>query len=53
MLAGENSREVAARVKKKLAEIQEKLPAGVEIQTEYDRSILVGQTIGTVEKNLF
>jgi len=53
MLAGENSREVAGRVKARLAEIQTKLPAGVEIQTQYDRSILIGQTIGTVEKNLF
>ena len=53
MLAGENSREVAGRVKARLAEIQTKLPAGVEIQTQYDRSILIDQTIGTVEKNLF
>jgi cobalt-zinc-cadmium resistance protein CzcA len=53
MLTGENSREVAGRVKARLAEIQSKLPPGVEIQTEYDRSELVGRTIGTVEKNLF
>ena len=52
MLAGENSREVAERVKARLAEIQTKLPAGVEIQTQYDRSILIGRTIATVEKNL-
>ena len=53
MLTGENSRTVAQRVKARLAEIQEKLPAGVELQTQYDRSELVGRTIGTVEKNLF
>jgi cobalt-zinc-cadmium resistance protein CzcA len=53
MITGENSREVSRRVKTRLAEIQTKLPAGVEIQTEYDRSELVGRTIGTVEKNLF
>jgi cobalt-zinc-cadmium resistance protein CzcA len=53
MLAGENSREVAERVKSRLAEIQAKLPVGVEIQTQYDRSILIGRTIATVEKNLF
>ncbi len=53
MLAGENSREVAGRVKARLVEIQTKLPAGVEIQTQYDRSQLIGRTIGTVEKNLF
>jgi cobalt-zinc-cadmium resistance protein CzcA len=52
MLAGENSREVANRVKARLAEIQTKLPEGVEIQTQYDRSILIGRTIATVEKNL-
>ncbi len=53
MITGENSRDVSRRVKARLAEIQAKLPAGVEIQTEYDRSELVNRTIGTVEKNLF
>ena len=53
MLAGENSREVAGRVKKRIVEIQTKLPDGVEIQIQYDRSQLIGRTIGTVEKNLF
>ena len=53
MLAGENSREVAGRVKARIAEIQTKLPDGVEMQIQYDRSILIGKTIGTVEKNLF
>jgi len=52
MLAGENSREVALRVKARLAEIQTKLPEGVELQTQYDRSLLIDRTIGTVEKNL-
>ncbi len=52
MLAGENSREVAGRVKARLAEIQTKLPEGVEIQIQYDRSLLIGRTIKTVEKNL-
>jgi cobalt-zinc-cadmium resistance protein CzcA len=53
MLAGENSREVAQRAKARLAEIQTKLPEGVEIQIEYDRSLLIGRTIRTVETNLF
>jgi len=53
MLAGENSREVAARVKARLAEVQGKLPAGVEITIQYDRSLLIGRSITTVEKNLF
>ncbi len=52
MLAGENSREVSLRVKARLVEIQSKLPDGVEIQTQYDRSLLIDRTIGTVEKNL-
>jgi cobalt-zinc-cadmium resistance protein CzcA len=53
MLAGENSREVAERVKERIAEIQTKLPEGVEIQAQYDRSILINKSIHTVEKNLF
>ncbi len=53
MLAGENSREVAGRVKKRIAEIQTKLPEGVEIQGQYDRSLLIDRTTGTVKKNLF
>ena len=53
MLAGENSREVAQRVTARIAEIQQQLPEGVEIQTQYDRSILINKTIHTVEKNLF
>ena len=53
MLAGQNSREVAERVKERIAEIQTKLPEGVEIQAQYDRSILINKSIHTVEKNLF
>ena len=53
MLAGENSREVAMRVKARIAEIQTKLPDGVEIVAQYDRSELIDRTVGTVKKNLF
>ena len=53
MLAGENSREIAARVKERVAEIQTKLPEGVEIVAQYDRSQLIERTISTVRKNLF
>jgi cobalt-zinc-cadmium resistance protein CzcA len=53
MLAGENSREVAGRVKAKLADLQSKLPDGVEIEIQYDRSLLIDRTVGTVKKNLF
>jgi len=53
MLAGQNSREVAERVKARLAEIQTKLPEGVEIEIQYDRSELIDRTIRTVKNNLF
>jgi len=53
MLTGENSREVAERVKARLAEIQEKVPENVQVQTQYDRSILINKTIHTVRNNLF
>ena len=52
MLMGENSRLVARAVREKLAQIQAKLPAGIEVRPIYDRSALVNATIGTVEKNL-
>lgn len=52
MLAGENSRLVAEAVRKKLDEIQGKLPEGVVIRELYDRSDLVNRTIATVERNL-
>lgn len=53
MLAGENSRTVSRAVGRKLEEIQKKLPEGVRITTEYDRSELVEKTIRTIQKNLF
>jgi heavy metal efflux system protein len=53
MLMDENSRLIARAVKDKLTEIQQKLPAGIEIRTAYDRSDLVNRTIRTVETNLF
>ena len=53
MLAGENSRDVAERVKARIAEIQSKLPEGVEIQIQYDRSQLIDRTVRTVRTNLF
>jgi heavy metal efflux system protein len=53
MLIGQNSRIVSARVDAKIVELRSKLPAGVEIETVYDRTNLVNATIGTVEKNLF
>ena len=52
MLIGENSRTVSLRVADKLAEIAKRLPAGVEIDSVYDRTVLVNATIATVQKNL-
>jgi cobalt-zinc-cadmium resistance protein CzcA len=53
MLAGENSRTVARAVHRKIAEIRAKLPPGICITTEYNRSELVDRTISTVGANLF
>jgi heavy metal efflux system protein len=53
MLMGENSRAVAERVAHKVEEIQKRLPPGVIIKPQYNRSELVDRTIHTVEKNLF
>lgn len=53
MLMGENSHEVTWALKNKLEQIQSLLPAGVLIQTVYDRTELVDEVIHTVEKNLF
>jgi cobalt-zinc-cadmium resistance protein CzcA len=52
MLVGENSRAVAQRSAKQLAEIQKSLPAGIEAKTIYNRTDLVDRTIATVAKNL-
>ncbi len=53
MLSGENSRLIARRVDERIQEIRKKLPPGVGIQTVYDRTTLVDQTIATVARNLF
>lgn len=52
MLIGENSRLVSDRVHQRIAELQSKLPAGIEVETVYNRTHLVDSTIHTVEKNL-
>jgi len=52
MLQDENARQVVARVKKALAEIQPSLPPGVRIVPYYDRQDLVSRVIATVGKNL-
>ena len=52
MLIGENSRVVVDRVKDKIDEVQRTLPEGLTIETFYDRTDLVRNTIQTVAKNL-
>ncbi|MGD9896344.1 MAG: efflux RND transporter permease subunit [Candidatus Methylacidiphilaceae bacterium] len=52
MLVGENASKVAERAKAKMAEIQARLPPGVELRIVYDQSDLVNRTIHTVIRNL-
>lgn len=52
MLKGGNSFEVVSNVKKRIAEIQKTLPEGLEIEPFLDRTKMVSNAIGTVEKNL-
>jgi len=52
MLKGENSKEVVDRVKTSIANIQKRLPAGVKINTFYDRTELIRACISTVSKAL-
>jgi heavy metal efflux system protein len=52
MLLGANSREVAEAVKARIESVNKTLPAGISIQTVYDRAVLVEKTIATVEENL-
>jgi len=53
MLMGENSHDVTWRLKEKIEQIKQSLPAGVTIQTVYDRTELINHVIHTVQKNLF
>ena len=52
MIKGGNSSEVIEAVKKKIGEIQQTLPDGVQIIPFLDRTKMVNSAIGTVEKNL-
>jgi len=52
MLKGENSSAVIKRVKEKIQQIQQSLPEGVIIEPFLDRTKMVNNAIGTVEKNL-
>lgn len=52
MLKGENSNRVIKDVKEKIAQIEKTLPEGVMIESFLDRTKMVNNAIGTVEKNL-
>jgi len=52
MLKGANSSEVIKNVKERVAQIQKTLPEGVIIEPFLDRTKMVNNAIGTVEKNL-
>lgn len=52
MLKGANSSDVIQKVKARVEEIQKTLPEGVIIEPFLDRTKMVNNAIGTVEKNL-
>ncbi|BCU78684.1 efflux RND transporter permease subunit [Luteolibacter sp. LG18] len=52
MRTGENARDVIARVKDKVADLQKTLPPGVTIKPFYDRSTLIDRTIDTLKHAL-
>jgi cobalt-zinc-cadmium resistance protein CzcA len=52
MLKGENGRDVAARVKARIAEIERTLPEGTTIVPFYDQSTVIARTARTVRRNL-
>lgn len=52
MLKGENANNVIDNVKTKVAEIEKILPEGLKIEPFLDRTKMVDNAIGTVEKNL-
>ena len=49
---GQNALEVIANLKEKIAEIGPGLPAGVSVQTVYDRSELINRAIETLKRTL-
>ncbi|RKS02182.1 CusA/CzcA family heavy metal efflux RND transporter [Flavobacterium sp. 102] len=52
MLKGANSSEVIKNVKERIEQIKKTLPEGVTIEPFLDRTKMVNNAIGTVEKNL-
>lgn len=52
MLLGENSREVSLRVAEQVEKVKKGLPKGFHMETLYNRSDLVNETLDTVKHNL-
>jgi len=52
MLKGANSSDALANVHRRIEEVKKSLPEGIDIYPYLDRSVLVGKTIHTVQKNL-
>src|SRR2546430_9172011 len=52
MRFGENALTVIDGVKAKLREVQHSMPAGMKIVPTYDRSWLIGESIGTLRRTL-
>src|ERR1043166_8324510 len=52
MLKGANGREVVARIKRRLPEVQSLLPPGVQVRPFYDQGQVVERTTRTVFRNL-
>ncbi|MBF0492739.1 MAG: efflux RND transporter permease subunit [Deltaproteobacteria bacterium] len=50
---GENALQVIDRLKQRLNELKDSLPAGVEIVTTYDRSDIILKSIDTLKSTLF
>jgi heavy metal efflux system protein len=52
MLMGENSHEVATRLRERMEEVRKTLPEGTKVHVVYDRTSLVDQVLDTVRRNL-
>lgn len=52
MRKGENARQVIARIKARVAELERTLPNGVKLVPFYDQTELVNRTTHTIQKNL-
>jgi cobalt-zinc-cadmium resistance protein CzcA len=52
MLIGENSHDVAGRLRVRLDEIRKSLPEGIEVAAVYERTTLVDRVLETVKTNL-